>query len=283
MSDIVGTPIGEWNHVYLIFGLRGFGKSTYCVEEAMRIGYPAGAYVIGHSLGARFPRALPDGENVPVEFYSSIDKLNRGLKRNPAKIHILASGEADDVIRYARELSRSIRRKAWRREKGWFRQWNDMSNMNGIVAPPILVILDESVALSMNLGKTSHRNEDSRYFREALYSARHEHIGYMFQIQDPNALGPAVMSQGTNYVCFRLEHQWAINALNAAGAPDEMLDEIPHLELGEYVEFGHGSSRMGDEANRGGDEANRGSKPDSRTDERSPGTASESSISAKRY
>lgn len=243
MSDeIVGVPIGEWNHVYLIFGLRGFGKSTYCVEEAMRIGYPSGAYIIGHSLGARFPRSLPDGENVPVEFYSTIERLARGVKRHPGRIHILASGDADDVIRYARDLSRTVRRKAWRREKGWFRPWNDMSNMSGIVAPPILVILDESVALSMNLGKTAHRNEDSRYFREAIYSARHEHIGYMFQIQDPNALGPSVISQGTNYICFRLEHQWSINAVQAAGATDEMLDEIPHLELGEYVEFGHGST-----------------------------------------
>lgn len=235
-----GLPIGTWNHVEVVIGLRGFGKSTYCVDRARELQRESGAYVIGHSLGARLPTELPDGSKVDIVYYETIDKLDAGLKRRPEMMHVLATGDADILLRYARDLSIALRQRAWRREKGFLRRWSPMSNMDGIKCRPIVVVFDESVALTMNLGKSGARNEDNRYFKEAVYSARHEHIAYMFQIQDPTALGPALQTQATNYIVFHTEHQWSINAFNAMGATDEQLREIPLLEVGEYVEFGPG-------------------------------------------
>lgn len=240
LEEHVGVPIGTWNHVYVILGLRGTGKSTYCVDKAVDLAHASGAYKIGHSLGARLPRVLPDGTAVDIRYYANIEKLDKGLRRNPDAFHVLASGDADELLRYARDLSVRIRRRAWRREKGIFRPWSPMVDMTGIVAPPIVCVFDETVAMSMNLGKSGGRNIEARYFREAIYSARHEHIAYLFQIQDPNAMGPALMSQATNYVCFRLEHQWAKNAVESAGCPPDELDELGVLPNYEYVEFGSG-------------------------------------------
>lgn len=239
-DDIIGVPIGTWNHVYVILGLRGTGKSTYCVDKAEDLAHGSGAYKIGHSLGARLPRALPDGTQVDIRYYASIDKLDKGLRRSPNAFHVLASGDADELLRYARDLSERIRRRAWRRAHGIFKPWSPMRDMTGIVAPPIVCVFDETVAMSMNLGRSGGRNVEARYFREAIYSARHEHIAYLFQIQDPNAMGPALMSQATNYVCFRLEHQWAKNAVEGAGCPPDELEEIGTLPDYEYVEFGAG-------------------------------------------
>ncbi len=243
MSDkAVGIPIGAMNNVKLILGLRGYGKSTYCAHDALTMQGATGAYVIGHSLGARFPANLPDGTSVPVDFYPSIEKLKIGLRRNPTRIAILVGGNGDEVIRYARELSFEIRRRAYYREHGWARAltkpFNNLRQMDGIVARPIIVIVDEGVAMSMNLGKTGSRREENKEFREAIYGARHEHIGYLFQIQDPNAIGPVLQTQATNYVVFRIEHQWALNAIGAMGATREDIQEIRNLEVGEYVEFG---------------------------------------------
>jgi len=237
-----GLPIGEMNDVELILGLRGYGKSTYCASRALILQAATGAYVIGHSLGARFPNRLPDGTPVPLDFYPTIEKLDAGLRRNPNRIAILVGGNGDEVIKYARRLSMAIRKKAYYQERGYamalFKPWNTLRPMDGIVARPIVVIIDEGVALGMNLGKTSAKNTETKDFREAIYGARHEHIAYLFQIQDPNAIGPALQTQASRYIVFRLEHEWALNAVRAAGASREDLQEIRDLELGEYIEFG---------------------------------------------
>lgn len=244
-----GVPIGEWNHVEVVIGLRGFGKSTYCVDRARELQRESGAYVIGHSLGARLPKRLPDGSQVPINYYETIEKLERGLKRRPDEMHILADGHADAVLRFARDLSIAMRKRAWRRKYGilptsLWKKWTRMSDMDGIVMRPIIVIFDESVALTMNLSKAGSKNDDAIEFREAIYSTRHEHIAYFFQIQDMNALGPALQTQATNYIVFHTEHQWSLNAIRAAGATPEQVAEIPNLEIGEYVEYGPAIKRI---------------------------------------
>jgi hypothetical protein len=233
-----GIPIGTFNHVEVVIGLRGYGKSTYCVDRALELQRESGGYVIGHSLGARLPKELPDGTKVPIHYYENLDKLSRGLKRHPQEMHILATGDADVLLRFARDLSSALRKRAWRRVHGIIRRWSPMSNMDSIRCRPIIVVFDESVALTMNLGKAGARGEDNKYFKEAIYSARHEHIAYLFQIQDMNALGPSLQTQATNYIVFHTEHQWSLNAIRGAGATPEQIAEIPNLEIGEYVEFG---------------------------------------------
>ncbi len=242
MSEPIGVPIGEFNCIELILGNRGNGKTTYAIDKAMTLAFATGAYVIGHSLGARFPDKLPDGTRVPIDYYPSIQKLDAGIRERPNRIAVLVGGDGDAVIRYARELSIGIRKRAYYRELGYarmvFAPWTPMRQMNGIVARPVIVIIDEGVALSMNLGKTGAKSVENKEFREAIYGARHEHIGYLFQIQDPNAIGAALQTQATRYVVFRLDHQWALNAVIGMGATREDIAEIRDLERFEYVEFG---------------------------------------------
>ena len=243
-SKPVGIPIGDLNDIELILGLRGYGKSTYCVDRSLALAAQTGGYQLCHSLGARLPRVLPDGREVDIRYYRSIESLDRGLQRYPTAIHTLVGGEADTIIRYARKLSREIRRKAWYRDRGWWRAmlkpWNDTVDMTGIIARPVIVTADESVAMQMNLGKTSSKNPETREFKEAIYGARHENIAYLFQIQDPNAIGPALQTQASRYIVFHLEHQWAINSVMAMGATESDIDEIRTLQVGEFVEFGPG-------------------------------------------
>lgn len=247
MSPPPGLPIGELNDVELVLGLRGYGKSTYCAHRAMVLQSATGGYVVGHSLGARFPAKLPDGTNVPVDFYPTIEKLDKGLQSRPDRIAILVGGNGDEIIKYARRLSARIRRAAYYRDNGWYnvlyRPWSNLRNMDGIVARPVIVIVDEGVAMSMNLGKTSTKNPESKEFREAIYGARHEHIAYLFQIQDPNAIGSALQTQATHYIVFRLEHEWPLNGVRAAGATRYDIEEIKTLDIGEYVDFGPAVSK----------------------------------------
>lgn len=241
-NEPTGIPIGELNCIELVLGNRGQGKSTYCIDRAMTLSYATGAYCIGHSLGARFPEKLPDGTVTPIDYYSSIEKLDKGLKSRPNRIAVLVGGDGDSLLRYARALSASIRKRAYYAENGYalaiFKPWSPLSKMNGIVARPVIVIIDEGVAMTMNLGKTSTKNVESKEFREAIYGARHEHIGYLFQIQDPQAVGAALQTQATRYVVFHMEHQWMLNAVISMGATREDIAEIKTLDIGEYVEFG---------------------------------------------
>jgi hypothetical protein len=242
VSDPIGIPIGELNCIELVLGDRGQGKSTYCIDKAMSLAYATGGYVIGHSLGARFPEKLPDGTPTPIDYYPSIQKLDEGLKTKSDRIAVLVGGDGDALLRYARSLSVSIRKRAYYRENGWIwallKPWTPLSKMNGIVARPVIVIIDEGVALSMNLGKTGAKSVESKEFRESIYGARHEHIAYLFQIQDPNAIGAALQTQATRYVVFHIGHQWALNAVGSMGATREDIVEIQELTVGEYVEFG---------------------------------------------
>lgn len=237
--------IGTVNVLEASIGARGEGKSTYQAYRALVLSRQfGGAYVIGHSLGARLPSRLPSslgGESLPIVYHTSIDKLGRGLRRSPDKWHVLApplTGKgsedpdtADDLLRYAVELSTAIRKAAWQRAHP-LRIWRPTVSYEGVHAPPVIVLVDEGIAIE---AAGPSRKEGNRWFLSLLYSLRHYHCALLYSIQDPSARSWRVLEQATAIHVFRLRHRWALESIRAAGASDAELAEIQSLERYQHV------------------------------------------------
>jgi hypothetical protein len=245
--------IGKWNHLETSLGQRGMGKSTHQCVRAMELQIDAGgAYVIGHSIGGRLPSRLPaeyGGHELPITYYESIDALARGLRRHPARWHILApplstTGQAaretaDDLIRFVIEFSRQVRKKAWTKAHPWGMKgarwgWRDNVSHEGVDAPPIVLIIDEGIAIE---AAGPSRKEDNRWFLQFLYSLRHYHIALLYAIQDASARSWRILEQATIMWVYAIRHRWALQSIEAAGATDEQINRIRELRKYEFVEL----------------------------------------------
>lgn len=223
-------PIGQWDHLEVFVGLRGHGKSTMLTRRALELaGASGGAYVIGHSLGARMPTEI-DGIKVPFTYHETMEELKAGLRRDPGRWHMLVTGDADPVLKYARELSEAMRREAWYRA-GNLRTWKRTRRMEGIACPPIIVLVDEGIALDAGAGG-SQGNAIHRWFRDMLFSLRHEHIALLYSIQEANARSYLLLAQATVIYAFRTVNEYSLNALGAAGFRDQVdaIATLPRFE-----------------------------------------------------
>ncbi len=244
----VRPAIGEWNVLESSIGMRGMGKSTYQCYRALELSRQAGgAYVIGHSLGARLPSKLPSslgGETLPIAYHPTLAKLERGLRRYPDKWHILAPplpGEggnidqtpdtADDLLQFATRFSTALRKAAWNREHP-FAFWKSTVDYQGISSVPIIVIVDEGIAIE---AAGPSRKESNKWFLQLLYSLRHLHIGLLWAIQDASARSWRVLEQSTAIHVFAIRHAWAKESIRAAGATQDELDSITALKPHERV------------------------------------------------
>lgn len=240
--------IGQFDHLEAAIGKRGMGKTTLQEQLALALQRESGAYVIGHSLGARLARHLPKelgGDTIPLKYYPSISKLESGLRWHPARWHILApplegdgnryKGEresADDLLKFALRLSTRLKKQAWEK-KHFPRLWNPYVDYDGVHCRPVIVIIDEGIAVE-SAGQS--RKEDNRWFLEFLYSLRHNHIALFYSIQDGTARSWRLLEQATEIRVFRVTHQWALDALRAAGATEEELHRIRTQGRYSYVE-----------------------------------------------
>jgi hypothetical protein len=235
--------IGEWNHLEACVGQRGVGKSTYQCARARELADQAGgAYVIGHSLGARLPEALPaelGGGKLPIVYHPTIAELARGLRKHPERWHILAppilaSGDnapetADDLLKFSISLSEGIRKAAWRREHP-LRPFKQTSKTLGLPATPIVVIVDEGIAVEAASTGSRGRSDDNRWFLQMIYSLRHMHTALLYAIQEPSARSWRLLEAATAVHIFKIRHRWALNAIEAAGASPEEIDQIQCLQ-----------------------------------------------------
>lgn len=231
--------IGEVNVLEASIGKRGMGKSTYQAYRTLVLSREfGGAYVIGHSLGARLPSKLPPalgGETLPIVYHPTIDKLARGVRSKPDKWHVLAPplvgrgsedpSTADDLLRYAVTLAESIKKAAWQRAHP-FKLWRSTVSYEGVRAPPVIIVIDEGIAIE-SAGPS--RKEANRWFLQLLYSLRHYHTALLYAIQDPSARSWRVLEQATAIHIFRIKHQWALESLRAAGADSDQLERIKAL------------------------------------------------------
>lgn len=236
-----GVPIGSLDVLEAFVGARGQGKSTFlCQQVADLVEDVGGAYVIGHSMGARLPERLPDGPRLPIDYHENVDAMARALRRNPNRWHIVASSTqpADPVIHYARRLSHSMREGIWRREHP-LRPFNDTRRLDGKPMIPIVVIIDEGIAVDAADGRGgSAGHEETKWFRAWLFSLRHEHIAVFYAIQNANARSYLVIDQATAVHAFKTRHEWALSAIRAgAGATQEQLERIRSLPRYERLTF----------------------------------------------
>ena len=253
MSDSRTYPkVGSIDELECFLGQRGTGKSTHMVDRILELVHRAGgAYVIGHSLGQRLPEQLPKelgGEKLPLHYHATIASLDLGLRRKPEKWHVLAPANryefpdhvattnetADDLIKYAIRLSAMLRVRAWKREHPFSLVRNPTKmRFSDLAIPPVILFFDEGAAVK---GATqSKTNIGGEEFKEFLFSLRHMHIALYWCLQDPNARTYMMMSQATLIHVHHTMHQYAQNAIRAAGASDEELDRIEALEGYESV------------------------------------------------
>lgn len=240
----VRPEIGSFNHLESSIGMRGMGKSTFQCYRALVLSRQAGgAYVIGHSLGARLPAQLPKqlgGEKLPIVYHPTIKKLERGLRRDPGKWHILApplaedgdpTDTADELLKYAQRLSLAARKAAWYRVHP-FTLFGPYKDMTGVRPVPIIVIVDEGIAVE-SAGPS--RKEANRWFLEFLYSLRHMHVALLWAIQDASARSWRVLEQSTAIHVFAIRHDWALTSVRAAGASEQEIARIERLRPHEHV------------------------------------------------
>jgi hypothetical protein len=241
--------IGTWNHLESSLGQRGMGKSTHQALRAWELCKEAGgAYVIGHSLGGRLPTKLPaeyGGMELPIVYHETIAALDRGLRRHPGKWHILAppihldsEETADDLIRYVIRFSRAIRKKAWERAHPFgmrgARLWRDNVNHEGVECTPIVLLIDEGIAVE---SAGSSRKDKNTWFLKFLYSLRHLHVALLYAIQDASARSWRLLEQSTTLWVFAVRHQWALQSIQAAGASRDEIDQVRRLRKYDFVKI----------------------------------------------
>lgn len=244
--------IGTWNHLEASLGQRGTGKSTHQCARALELSREAGgAYVIGHSIGGRLPRKLPaelGGDELPIVYHETLAKLERGLRRAPDRWHILAPpvradaqiarDSADDLIKFVIRFSRAIKKSAWQKQfplgRPGERLYRDNARHDGVHAPPIILIIDEGIAIE---AAGASRKEDNRWFLEFLYSLRHLHVALLYAIQDASARSWRILEQATILWVFAIRHAWALQSIQAAGATPEQVQEIRRLQKYKFVKL----------------------------------------------
>jgi hypothetical protein len=251
-----GPAIGTVNVLEATLGQRGKGKSTHqCARAFELVQEYGGAYVLGHSLGARLPRKLPaelGGHDLPIEYHFNVTELDKALRKRPNNWHVIAPpplgdpkrgkvsvSSADDMIAYSMRLSQSLRDRAYDRAK--LRGDRPLlepkiRNYDGLHSPPVIVIVDEGIAVkSANTGKGAKDKLGQDWFFEWLISLRHLHTALLYAIQNPSARSWYILSEATEIDAFYIRHQWALNAVQAAGATSDQIREIRSLPPHEYV------------------------------------------------
>jgi len=253
-----GPAIGDVNELQVFIGQRGMGKSTMECATAFEMvqRYQGQAYVIGHSLGARMPKKLPDdlgGHELPIVYHSSVESIAKGVAEQPTRWHILAppidlTGRAkhqdslDDLIEWSIKFSESLRERAYAREhpiKGAFRA-GIARDYTGIQCPCIIILVDEGIAAesagAKGGGVKSQAKKD--WFLTWIYSLRHYHTALLYAIQNPTARNWQLLSEATRVVVFRVKHQWAINAVQAAGGTHAEMRAVRKLKPHDYIALG---------------------------------------------
>jgi len=252
-----GPAIGTINVLEATIGQRGMGKSTYQCWRARELVAQHGgqAYVIGHSLGARLPMSLPaslGGGDLPIEYHRTITELDSALHARPTRWHILAPplsldggsdpiSSCDDLIAYSIRLSESLRKRAFARAHALdaIVAKSSAHKYDGLPSPFVVVIVDEGIAMeaaAMRKDVAGQKKKD--WFLQWLYSLRHYHTALLYAIQNATARNWQLLSEATRVVVFRVRHQWALNAVQAAGGTQKEIRAVKKLGPHEYVALG---------------------------------------------
>lgn len=205
--------IGTLDRVTAVIGERGTGKSTWAALDARVFQRETGGFVIAHSPRGQIG-AAPD-----VKFHNTVRRAARGMKWDPGSIHVVTDDAPEDVLDFARDLAFASRKRA-HRDAG--KRWRDNRPAPpGLVAPPVLAIIDEGTALRRGMS-----NSEIEELQRFLTSARHEHVAVTMLSQAPTARSWTFQEQASRFRIFRYIHEWGLNAIRAAAVPKEHLEAI---------------------------------------------------------
>lgn len=223
--------VGSLDRITVIIGERGMGKSTYALMDARRFQAETGGYVIGHSPNGQI------GAASDVTFHDDLRRLSRGLKRHPERIHVVTRDKPEDVLRYGEGLALSIRKRAYNRERdrthGALPKWRaDRPAPKGLLAPPVLVIVDEGVAMRRN-----PTHDELAELERLLTSARHNHFALTWSSQAPTSRQWVLLEQASSIRVFRYTHEYGANALRAAGIHKEIVPDLRDLPRFTWYHF----------------------------------------------
>ncbi len=134
---------------------------------------------------------------------------------------------------FATRFSTALRKAAWKKAyPSPFKVWKHNVNYTGVHCTPIIVIVDEGIAVE---AAAPSRKKDNAWFLEFLFSLRHLHIALLWAIQDASARSWRVLEQSNEIHVFRIRHAWALLSIQAAGATPEEIDRIKALKKYEHV------------------------------------------------
>lgn len=218
--------VGSLDRVTTIIGERGMGKSTFAMLDARAFQRETGGYVIGHSPNGQIG-AAPD-----VAFHDDLKRLARGLRKRPERIHVLVKGAPEDLIDFGERLALGIRKRAFERSHKFERFRADRPAPRGLLAPPVLVIIDEGVAMRRN--PTQAELAD---LERSLTSARHNHVALTWSSQAPTARQWVLLEQSNRLRVFRYTHEYGANALRAAGIHRDVVPVLRDLPRFSYYRF----------------------------------------------
>lgn len=255
----LGPAIGTINVLEATIGQRGMGKSTYQCHRVWELVHEnhGQVYVIGHSLGARLPDKLPPelgGHELPIEYHATVASIAQAISERPHRWHILAPpidlegklahrDSCDDLIKWSVRFTDTLKERAFTREhpiKGRLPA-GVARKYDGIKCPALAIIVDEGIAIkSAQAGTVSGKaaRADKDWFLEWIYSLRHQHTALFYAIQNATARNWQLLSEATRVVVFRVKHQWAINAVQAAGGTHKEMKAVRRLKPHEYIALG---------------------------------------------
>lgn len=228
----MALEVGKLDRITVILGERGTGKSTLAWLDARGFQAEFGGYVIGHSPNGQI------GQRDDVTFHDSVKKLAAGLRRHPERQHYVVKGPAEDLIIFGDALALGIRKRAFQRAHPLKRWREDRPMPEGIVAPPVLIIIDEGVAMARHPSNT-----ESERLERFLTSARHKHVGFTWLSQAPTARQWVILEQANRFRIFRYTHEWGGNAIRAAGLDKDALQVVKTMP--NFMYYHHDKSDPG--------------------------------------
>jgi hypothetical protein len=191
---------GSFNHLIIVLGQPGTGKSTYAFKRAKQfISTPA--YVIAHDPGWRLP------EDASLVRHRTFNEAAIGLGKLPSKVHALSTSEGEDVVGWGIEVAQASA--------------NQSKTGNGC---PVVVLLDEGVGTSgINPYRLSPR------MRDFVATRRHHNVGLIVTAQSPLLMHYQLLGLSTEIVMFRLIDERGLARLETIGVPRNLLDAVKRL------------------------------------------------------
>lgn len=206
------TENKKWDHCIVVLGVRGVGKSTYALGEAVRLGRTP-AYVLAHDPGYRLPERLPNGQRVVIHRHATIDAGTAALGAHPGGVHAFAVADGAEVLALGKTVSEA-----------------SLQSNKGTHLVPAVVLLDEGVAVAE---ANPHRLGDQ--MRQDIALLRHANVALIITAQDPRYIHYSLPALSTEVVLFRLNDADAIKRVIRMGVPPALAAKAQHLGKYQFV------------------------------------------------